>query len=65
MSFNDCTLYSIPCPCRYCKDRTSECHSLCNRYVQYKEDYAAVKQKETEIKNNDRLAAPIKHRRRK
>ena len=62
MGFNDYTLYSIQCPCRYCKDRTSECHSLCNRYAQYKKDYATAKQKEAEIKNNDRLGAPLKRR---
>ena len=65
MGFNDYTLYSIPCPCRNCKNRTPECHSLCNQYAQYKEDYAAVKRKEAEVKNNDRLGAPLTRRSRR
>ena len=65
MGFNDYILYSIPCPCRNCKNRTPECHSLCNLYAQYKEDYAAIKQKEIDIKNTDRLAAPLKQRSRR
>ena len=65
MSFNAYTFYAVPCPCRDCKNRTPECHSLCNRYAQYKEDYAAVKRKESEIKSNDRLGAPLKRQTRR
>lgn len=65
MGFNDYTPYSVPCPCHDCKNRTLECHSLCSMYAKYKEDYARVRQKEIDIKNTDRLAAPLKRRARR
>ena len=28
-----------PCPCvKSCEDRTTECHSTCDRYLQYEKD---------------------------
>lgn len=31
-------VYYTPSPCRDCKDRTVGCHSVCDKYIHWKDD---------------------------
>lgn len=33
-------------PCRYCEQRTLGCHGRCDKYIDYKREHDALKQKQ-------------------
>lgn len=47
------------CPCRYCEDRTSECHKDCERYASWKRldwKYKGLKYSETHNEINSYIS---------
>lgn len=40
--------YTGECPCRYCNQRTPDCHGVCEKYIQWNQKNAEYR----EIKNN-------------
>ena len=43
-------------PCQYCKDRTPECHGICVKYKEWREEYDEFMKGIREKERADRIA---------
>lgn len=39
-------------PCRYCESRTLGCHGRCDKYIDYKREHDALKERQFESDQN-------------
>lgn len=46
----------MECPCRYCQERTFDCHGKCERYLSWNKQNDATRKKVSETINIGRLA---------
>ena len=48
-------------PCKDCQSRTSNCHSICDDYIEWRQEHNKVRDAIKEKRANDRVWAQFRH----